>query len=59
MTAESEKIKILPMMLAGKKSYFADQLRKAWAWNGIMSKFMSEFEVDSDTVIAELRTIRI
>ena len=27
MTAESEKIKVLPMMLAGKTSYFADQLR--------------------------------
>jgi hypothetical protein len=55
---DSNKMKFLPLMLQGKTSYYSDQLRACATWNEMVSKFEDEFKVDSDVIIAELRTFK-
>jgi hypothetical protein len=55
---EASKMKFLPLMLQGKASYYADQLRSCSTWNEMVNKFEAEFKVDPDVIIAELRTMK-
>lgn len=58
ITDEANKMKFLPLMLQGKASYYADQLRSCSTWSDMVKKFEAEFKVDPDVIIAELRTMK-
>lgn len=55
---DKEKMKFLPMLLEGKTTYFVEQLRQCSTWGEMKLKFEAEFKVDSDMIIAELRTLK-
>ena len=55
---DKERMKFLPMLLEGKTTYFVEQLRQCSTWGEMKAKFESEFQVDSDMIIAELRTMK-
>ena len=58
ITDEANKMKFLPLMLQGKASYYAEQLRSCSTWSDMVKKFEAEFKVDPDVIIAELRTMK-
>lgn len=55
---DTEKMKYLPLLLKGKTSYFAETLRSAPDWTSMMAAFTSEFTVDPNVIIGELRSVR-
>ncbi len=51
-------MKYLPLLVRGKSAYFVDTLRSATSWSQMCSMLMTEFTVDPNVVIGELRTLR-
>jgi hypothetical protein len=51
-------MKYLPLLLKGKTAYFVETLRNATSWGIMQQLFITEFTVDPNVVIGELRALR-